>query len=55
VFIERWVGRWFRSKNAVKVAPRQPGGVSVSQTSVEAEPRARVILYEFEPEPEFSL
>lgn len=52
VFFGRWMRRWFPPKNQEKLAPRQPGGVAVSQTSVEAEPRARVFLYDPEPEPE---
>ncbi len=46
VFVDEWVRRWFRPKKAENPPPRQPGGVSVSQTSVEAEPRAKVFLYE---------
>lgn len=46
VIMSRWLRRWFPPKSQEKLPPAQPGGVAVSQTSVEAEPRARVFLYE---------
>ncbi|MDC0747970.1 hypothetical protein [Polyangium mundeleinium] len=50
VIMSRWLRRWFPPKNQEKLPASQPGGVAVSQTSVEAEPRARVFLYEPEPD-----
>ncbi|MDI1484271.1 hypothetical protein [Polyangium sp. y55x31] len=50
VIMSRWLRRWFPPKKQEKLPPSQPGGVAVSQTSVEPEPRVQVFLYEPEPD-----